>query len=98
MKMLKEQKVIVQNESIEEVSNEGLEALLGQTVTIFCMSYIYAGKLIGVNKTCIKLEDAHIVYETGAFSDKTFKDAQKLGSEFYVQMSAIESFGFLKNL
>lgn len=55
MKMLKEQKVIVQNATIENDDNEGLTALLGKTVTFFCMNYIYAGKLIGINTKCIKL-------------------------------------------
>jgi hypothetical protein len=76
---------------------EGLESLLGETVTIFCAVYIYTGKLIGVNSTCIKLENPSIVYETGAFTDKDWKDAQKLPEKyFYIQTGAIESFGVLK--
>lgn len=98
MKVLKEQKVVVQESSIDEVENEGLLALMGKTVTFFCMNYIYAGKLIGVNKTCLKLENAHIVYETGAYTDKKFKDAQKLNDVFYLQIDTIESFGELKGL
>jgi len=98
MKMLKEQKVIVQNATIENDDNEGLHALLGKTVTFFCMNYIYAGKLIGINTKCIKLENAHIVYETGEYSDKKFKDAQKLNDTFYLQIDTIESFGELKGL
>lgn len=93
MKILKEQKVIVQNETVEEVENEGFMALLGQPVILFCANLIYAGKLIGVNKTCVKLENPHIVYETGAFTDSKYKDAQRLGEEHYVQNAAIESFG-----
>ncbi len=42
------------------------------------------------------LEDAAIVYETGPFADKTWKDAQKLPSAWYVQCAFIESFGLLK--
>lgn len=98
MKVLKEQKVIVQEATVTEEENEGLMALMGKTVTFFCMNYIYAGKLVGVNKTCIKLENAHIVYETGAFTDKKFKDAQKLNDTFYLQIDTIESFGELKGL
>jgi len=98
MKVLTEQKVVVQESKIDEVENEGLIAMLGKTVTFFCMNYIYAGKLIGVNKTCVKLENAHIVYETGAFTDKKFKDAQKLNDVFYLQIDTIESFGELKGL
>lgn len=98
MKTLKEQKIVVQEASIEEVDNEGLMALMGKTVTFFCMNYIYAGKLVGVNKTCIKLENAHIVYETGPYTDKKFKDAQKLNEVFYLQVDSIESFGEMKGL
>ena len=84
---------------VEEVSGEGLIGLLGDTVTLFCLNYIYAGKLIGVNETFVQLENAHIVYETGAFSDKKFKDAQKISNTvFYVQISAIEGFGAVKEL
>ena len=98
MKVLTEEKVIKVDQKIEEVENEGLTALLGKTITLFCVNYIYAGKLIGVNKTCIKLENAHLVYETGNFSEAKFKDAQKLNKEFYVQIDAIESFGVLKDI
>ena len=83
---------------VEEVAGEGLLAVMGQTVTFFCMNYISAGKLVGVNDTCVKLENAHIVYETGAYTDKKFKDAQKLNDEFYIQTNSIESYGVLKEL
>lgn len=82
---------------IEQVDKEGLDALLGETVTIFCACYIYTGKLVGINSTCVKLENAGIVYETGAFSDKSWKDIQKLPEKYwYVATSMIESFGKLK--
>lgn len=81
---------------VEEVTGEGLIGLMGENVTLFCLNYIYAGKLVGVNDTYVKLEDAKVVYETGAFSDPSFKDAQKLPHDWYVQISAIESFGKLK--
>jgi hypothetical protein len=81
---------------VNEVENEGLESLLGQTVTLWCGVYIYTGKLVGVNSTCVKLEDAMIVYETGEFTSKKWKDAQSLGVEsWYVQTQAIESFGVM---
>lgn len=98
MKVLTEEKIIKVDKKIEEVENEGLIALLGKTVTLFCVNYIYAGKLVGVNKSCVKLENAHIVYETGDFSTHSFKDAQRVGKEFYVNTQAIESFGLLKEL
>ena len=81
---------------ITEVEGEGLVALLGERVTLFCMNYIYTGKLAGVNETCVLLEDASIVYETGAFTEAKWKDAQSLPNKWYVQTSAIESFGVLK--
>ena len=94
MKVLKEAKVV--QETVEEVENEGMMSLLGQTITCFCSIYIYTGKLVGVNKTCIKLENPSIVYETGSFSDKKWKDAQSLPNEMYLQLGMIEAFGIVK--
>ena len=81
---------------VKEVDTEGLDGLLGQTVTLFCGVYIYTGKLVGVNDTCVKLSDAKIVYETGELTTKTWKDAQSLPADWYVQTAAIESCGVLK--
>ena len=94
MKVLKEARVI--NETVVEIEEEGFLALLGQQVTFFCAVYIYTGKLIGVNKTCVKLENPKIVYETGPFEDKAWKDAQALPNEFYLQIAMIEGFGVVK--
>jgi len=66
---------------VTEVENEGLTALMGKTVTLFCGVYIYTGKLVGVNDTCVKLEDAGIVYQTGSFTDKKWKDCQSLPND-----------------
>ena len=81
---------------VEEVSGEGLEKLLGEVVTLFCLNYIYTGKLLGVNASCVLLESASIVYETGPLMDKAWKDAQPLPNAWYVQIGSIESFGVLK--
>jgi hypothetical protein len=81
---------------VDEVSDEGLEKLLGKTVTLFCLNYIYTGKLTGVNASCVLLHNAKIVYETGELNTKTWKDAQALPGPWYVQMNCIESFGVLK--
>ena len=54
--------------SVTEVDGEGLTALLGENVILFCMNYFYAGKLVGVNDDCVLLEDGGIVYQTGAFT------------------------------
>ena len=81
---------------VEQVEGEGLEGLMGEVVTLFCCRYIYTGKLIGVNETCVLLQDAGIVYETGSFTDKEWKDCQPLNKDWYVSTQSIESFGKLK--
>lgn len=83
--------------TVTEVEGQGLEALLGQKVTLFCMNYIYAGTLEGVNTTDVLLRDAFIVYETGDFSSAGFKDAQKLASEWRLRVASIESYGVFTN-
>ncbi len=84
-------KVLVET---KEVEKEGFLSLLGKNVEIFCGVYIYAGKLVGVYDTCVKLANPHLVYETGGFLDKKYKDAQSMGREFhYVASTLIESFG-----
>ena len=81
---------------IVEVSDEGFEGLLGETVTLFCMNYFYTGKLVGVNASCVKLDDPKVVYETGEWSAKDWADAQSLPGSIYVQVSSVEAFGVLK--
>jgi len=81
---------------VEQVDGEGLESLLGEQVTFFCMNYIYTGKLIGVNDTCVLLEEPSIVYETGAFTDNEWKNAQPVCPRLYIQTASIESFGVVK--
>lgn len=82
--------------TVTEVEIEGLEGLMGQVVTLFCVNYIYTGKLVGVNDKFVKLESASIVYETGSFAEKTWKDAQALPHPVYIMQSAVESFMILK--
>ena len=81
--------------SITEVEGQGLEALLGEKVTFFCLNYIYHGKLIGVNTSDVLIENAYIVYETGAFNEKGFKDAQLVAKEFRLRTATIEAYGVL---
>ncbi len=82
---------------VEEVQNEGLEKLLGEKITLLCCNYFYTGKLIGVNDSCILIEDPKIIYETGAWSSAEWKDAQSMNiKELYIQKAAIESFGVMK--
>ena len=81
---------------IEEKSDEGFLALIGQTITVFCMNYIWTGELVGVNDSQIKLANPKLVFETGAFNTKEWKDAQALPSDFYIRLSAVEAYGVLK--
>ena len=83
-------KTVVQ---VTEVENEGLISLLNKQVLIFCINYIYFGKLVGVNDTCLKLEKAYQVMETGDHKASKFADAQSIGEFWYIQLSAIETFG-----
>lgn len=78
--------------SVQEVEGEGLVGLMGENVMLFCMNYIYAGKLIGVNDKDVLLEGAFIVYETGELTADKFADAQKTPAPLYVRTSAIESY------
>lgn len=82
---------------VTEVENEGFEKLLGETVTLFCLNYFYNGKLVGVNDTCVLLSEPKIIYETGKFSDSSWKDIQSMNiDELYVQKQAVESFAVTK--
>ena len=81
---------------VEEIEGEGLLALIGQKITLFCLNYIYTGELEGVNQSCVLLKEAYVVYSTGSFESKDWSDAQRIGKQWYVQISAIESFGILK--
>jgi hypothetical protein len=77
---------------VKETQEEGLLALLGKRVTLYCVNYIYAGTLVGVNSDCIKLEDAELVYETGTHESKSFSNTGTFPNPVYVQKSAIEIF------
>lgn len=78
--------------NVQEVEGEGLVALLGEKVILFCMNYFYAGTLVGVNSDCVLLEDGGIVYETGELSAKTWKDKQNIPGPLYVRIASIEAF------
>lgn len=82
--------------TVTEVDNEGLEGLMGQVITVWCLNYIYTGKLEGINEDYIKLTEASVVYETGPFNEKNWKDAQRLPNPCYVMKQCIESFMVLK--
>ena len=78
--------------NVTEVEGEGLVSLLGEEVILMCLNYFYGGKLAGVNEHDVLLEDAKIIYETGPWSDKSWKDAQKIGAPTYVRIDKIEAY------
>ncbi len=77
---------------VQMVEGEGLVSLLGQRVLLMCANYFYEGVLEGVNDTCVLLSDVGIVYETGAWLEKGWKDRQQLPCDHYIQIQAIESY------
>ncbi len=79
-----------------ETEGEGIEAYLGQKVTLFGLVYIYTGTISAVNDCQVELTDAKIVYETGELKSGKWKDAQLLPSPWYIRLSAVESWGAAK--
>lgn len=78
---------------VVETKNDGLESLLGQYVQLWCLNYIYSGKLVGVNQHDVVLVEAVVVYETGKMTNKQFKFAEPVASgELFVRTAAIESY------
>lgn len=79
--------------TVTEVEGEGLESFLNRRIFVVCNSYFYAGTLTGINTTCILLEDARFVLESGSFEGKGIKLSEKVnGGNIYISTSAIESF------
>jgi hypothetical protein len=79
---------------VEHDPNPGLHELIGHTVTLICAVYIYAGKLVAVGPSAVKLEEGELVYETGPWDKKTWADAQRLPFKHtYVSTGMIESYG-----
>jgi hypothetical protein len=82
--------------TVTETDNEGFLSLLGQRITLFCANHIITGDLTGVNDVQVKLDNPAVVYETGAYTDKKWKDAQSLPNSVYVRLSAVEFYGIIK--
>lgn len=79
--------------TVTEVENEGLESFLGKRIFIVAQSYFYAGTLTGINTSCVLLEDALFILESGDFQKKGYANAEKIpGGKLYVQKSSIECF------
>lgn len=74
-----------------EEEHEGFDLLLGEWVEVWCLNYIYAGKLVGVNDSFIKLKPAFVVYETGELTASNYKDAQQHPGSRYLNRATIES-------
>ncbi len=82
---------------VEEVEGEGLVALMGKVVTLYCANYIYSGKLIGVNENFVKLADALIVYDTGSHESPDWANVGKFPKgDWYIRLGAVESYGLFK--
>jgi hypothetical protein len=78
---------------VEEVENEGFATFFDKPILLFCANYFYAGTLVGINDDFVKLENATIVYETGAFNTDSYKDAQFVpGKTVYVMKRLVEAF------
>lgn len=78
--------------NVTEVEGEGMLALLGQRIQVWCLNYIYEGELSGVNETCILLNDAEVVYETGNLKTKSGRSAEKLDNPAYISLAVVEMF------
>ena len=70
------------------------EPLNGKNVVVFCSNYIYSGVLERLAHDVIELSEPSIVYETGAFTDAKWKDAQRMPVNLLrIERSAVESMG-----
>lgn len=85
--------------NVIESSGDGLEKLLGECVQVWCVNYIYAGRLVGVNTNDIVLEEAGVVYQTGKLGGKSFEVFEPCGvDELFIRTSAIESYSLAPQL
>ena len=66
--------------------------MMGERVFLMCAAYFYSGVLVGVNEQFVKLDDCHIVYDTGTLSAKEWTTAERIGDAHYVMVGAVESF------
>ena len=74
-------------------TDDDLDTMLGEKVTLIGGVYIYTGVLSGVSDVHVKLDDPKLVYETGPLMDGEWKDAQSLPSPWRVMLANIESWG-----
>jgi hypothetical protein len=85
------EQVIEERNEIVEVEG-GMDLLLEKKVLILC-NYFYYGTLTGINAKYIELSDPGIVYESGSWSDKNWKDLQLLPTKkIFINLDSIESY------
>jgi hypothetical protein len=66
--------------------------LHGKLVVLMCANYIYTGTLDVVSVDHIAIDDPSIVYETGEWAAKEWKDVQALPTKrIYIERTAVES-------
>lgn len=71
-----------------------MKSLVGSQVIVFAANYIYTGELVEITHDLVWLKEPSIVYETGAFSEKSWKDVQRMPVNMLrIERSAIESMG-----
>ncbi len=68
------------------------DPLIGKLIVVMCANYIYTGILSEMRPDVLVLSEPSIVYETGSWSDETWKDAQRLPTpSITIERSAGES-------
>ena len=85
---------------VESKETDGLDNLMGEYVELYCMNYIYCGKLMGVGVDDVCLAECKIVYETGGLLDhSSYERAESFGTdERFVCKRGIESYGLAPKL
>ena len=78
---------------IVDTTDGGFDAMPGGSIQVWCMVYIYAGILSGVNDDHIELSEPKVVYETGELIAPEWTDAQPTKGPLRIMKSAIESWG-----
>jgi len=69
-----------------------MDPLIGKQVVVLCANYIYTGVLEAVGHDVLVLSSPSIIYETGAWSDDAWRDAQRLPARrITIERTASES-------
>jgi len=77
---------------VEVGGRNEMDPLIGKEVVVLCANYIYTGVLEAVSHDVLVLSSPSIVYETGEWSDDTWRDAQRLPARrITIERSASES-------